>query len=350
MTIRQTVFTFLVGVFVTPIFAQLPVVQAIGGEGTKIDWASIKKQEEANSDGPGFFYSPCSQGLSPEHTSSTLKGQGSKVYGMANLTDNNPTTAWVEGVDGDGIGEWFEIKGITVNTIYNGYQSSPENWKNNSRVKRFKVYMDGHPLCFLDLTDEMGAQRFELPHHANWEDKLNFKFEIVEIYKGDKWADVCISHVDHIACCFAPNTLIILNNTNQNISNVKKGDEILCLDLDKGKNFYSTIQTTTQQRHLSLLEITTANHQISITPDHPLYIKNKGFVSMLQLLSKMDKNKSWEDLIGLEVLVFDSNTQETHYQPIRSIKKIEGDFNTHSILSIDKAKTYVANGFVNKTY
>jgi hypothetical protein len=348
MNLKQTLLTLSLGIISSNTFAQLPVVQAKGGEGTNITWSDIKKQVE--SEGNYFFDSNCAQGLSPEHASSTLKGQASKAYGINNLSDNNPMTAWVEGVEGYGIGEWFEVKGITVNAIYNGYQSSPENWKNNSRVKRFKVYMDGHPICFLDLTDEMGVQRFELPHHTNWEDKLNFKFEIVEVYQGDKWADVCISHIDHVACCFAPNTLIYLNNRSENISTIQEGTEVLCLDLDKGNTFYSTIKATAQQRHLSLLEITTADHQIAITPDHPLYIKDKGFVSLSQLLSKMEANKDWDDLVGLEVLVFDNATQKTHYQAIKSIQKTIGDFNTFSILSIDKAKTYIANGFVSKTY
>ena len=66
----------------------------------------------------------------PTKASSTLKGQGSKNYSIKNLIDDNPMTAWVEGVTGYGIGEWFEIKG-KANIIYNGYQSSPTNWKNN---------------------------------------------------------------------------------------------------------------------------------------------------------------------------------------------------------------------------
>lgn len=331
--------------------AQLPVVQAKGGDGISIDWRAVKEKASAE-DGPGFFDSPCAQGTTAMHASSTLKGQGSKNYKVQNVSDDDPMTAWVEGVNGYGIGEWFEVKAITVNTIYNGYQSSIKNFQSNSRVKRFKVYRHGEPICFLDLTDEMGAQHFELPHHVNWETQEIFKFEIVEVYKGEKWDDVCISHVDHVACCFAPNTQIRLSNTSsQAVDQLQEGTALLGIDLNTATTFESTVELTTSQRHLSLLEIATASHQIAITADHPLYVKNQGFISLGQLLVNQ-KYESWNDLekAAVQVLVYDEKSGKTIYETIKSIQKVEGDFNTHTILSISKGSTYVANGFVNKVY
>lgn len=351
MNLRLTVLTFFALTLSLQGFAQLPVVQAKGGQGTNVNWAEIKEKEDAVKDGPGFFYNGCAQGVSPEHASSTLESHGSKSYGLKNLADDNPMTAWVEGKLGYGIGEWFEVQAITVNVIYNGYQSSPKNWKNNSRVKRFKVYIDGKAVCLLDLTDEMGAQYFELPHRPNWENKANFRFEIVDVYKGDKWDDVCVSHVDHGACCFAPTTLIQLDAAKfQEINEVEEGAKVLCIDLESQKTFHATINKTTAQRHLSLLNVATASHSISITPDHPLHIKGKGFVSLAQLLSKMEADKSWTDLTGVEVMVYDEKSRTTHFEAIQSVEKVEGDFMTYTVLSINKGATYVANGFVNKTY
>lgn len=331
--------------------AQLPVVVAKGGDGTTIDWRSIQEKEDAG-DGPGFFYNSCAQGVYPIHATSTLKGQGSKNYNIENLSDNNPMTAWVEGVKGYGIGESFEVKGITVNVIYNGYQSSPNNWKYNSRVKRFKVYRHGEAICYLDLTDEMGAQYFELPHHVNWETKENFKFEIVEVYKGDKWEDVCISQIDHVACCFAPTTLISLaNQTTQVVQNLAEGTTLLAIDLETTETFASNVELTTNQRHLSLLEVTTAGHKISITADHPLYLKGQGFMSLARLRNQKNLS-SWPALTkaDVQVMVYDEKSKKTSFETIESIQKVEGDFNTYTILSISKGSTYVANGFVNKVY
>lgn len=330
---------------------ELPVVVAKGGDGIAIDWRPIKEEEDAT-DGPGFFYNDCAQGVNPIHATSTLKGQGSKTYNIENLSDDNPMTAWVEGVEGYGIGESFEVKAITVNVIYNGYQSSPKNWKYNSRVKRFKVYRHGEAICYLDLTDEMGAQHFELPHHVNWETKENFKFEIVEVYKGDKWEDVCISHIDHRACCFAPTTQISLaNQRTQSVQKLENGTTLLAIDLKTSETFASSVELTTSQRHLSLLEVTTASHQISITPDHPLYVKGQGFMSLAKLRNQK-KLSTWLALTKAEVqvMVYDEKTGKTTFETIESIQKVEGDFDTYTILSISKGSTYVANGFVNKVY
>lgn len=350
MNIKLLLMVLTVGLCTSEILGQLPVVQAKGGDGKSIDWVAMKKAAE-NEDGPGFFDNQCAQGVVPAHCSSDLKSKGHYTYTIKNLSDDNPMTAWVEGKLGYGIGEWFEVKAITVNTIYNGYQSSIKNWKENSRVKRFKVYYNGEPLCFLDLTDEMGAQHFELPHRVNWEHKSNFKFEIVEVYKGEKWDDVCISHVDHVACCFAPNTMIALENTAQAIEQLEEGTTVLGIDLDKEKTFMSKVELTTQQRHLSLLNVATKNYQISVTPSHPLYIKGKGFIALEQILSQYP-DKDWSDLtkMGLQVLVFDKAKEKMVYEPLTKVEKVEGDFQTYTILSLEKGSTYIANGFVNKVY
>jgi hypothetical protein len=171
------------------------------------------------------------------------------------------------------------------------------------------------------------------------------------VYKGDQWEDVCISHVDHSACCFAPTTQINLGTTQTDaINKIEQGATILSIDLETQKTFDATIEFTTAQRHLSLLNVATASHAISITPDHPLHVKGKGFVSLAQLLSKMDATKGWKDLTGIEVLVYNEETGTTQFEAIESVEKIKGDFTTHTILSLDKGATYIANGFVNKTY
>jgi hypothetical protein len=351
MNFKLVLVALLLFIFCTNAQTQLSVVKAKGGDGMSIDWRSIQAAENEE-DGPDFFYNDCAQGVSPVHASSTLKGQGSKNYNIGNLSDDNPMTAWVEGVKGYGIGESFEVKAITVNVIYNGYQSSPQNWKYNSRVKRFKVYRHGEAICYLDLTDEMGAQHFELPHYVNWETKQNFKFEIVEVYKGDKWEDVCISHLDHIACCFAPTTQISLaNQTTQTVQELVEGTTLLAIDLETSKTFASEVELTTTQRHLSLLEVATVSHQISITPDHPLYVKGQGFVSLAKLRNQKNL-QDWNALTktGVQVMVYNEKTKKTSFETIELIQKVEGDFNTYTILSISKGSTYVANGFVNKTY
>jgi len=347
----KKILSLLISCFLlTTLNAQLPIVKAVGGKGKQIDWASIKAKEEAK-DGPGFFYNNCAQGVRPMKASSTLSSQGSKNYSIKNLNDDNPMTAWVEGESGYGIGAWFEVEAMTVNTIYNGYQSSPRNWARNSRVKRFKVYVEGKAVCYLDLTDEMGAQHFELPHKIEWGKQQKFRFEIADVYKGSKWSDVCISHIDHVACCVHKTTQLVRNDLKQqSIEQIKDKDHLLGIDLTTGKTYTTTAQKVIRQPHLSLLQLKTKNHRIALTATHPIYIKGQGFMSLLQYRTKM-KLDSWQDCLdtAIKVKVWDAKTQTLSFETVEAIQKIEGQFETYTIFSA-QPQTYIANGFVSKTY
>jgi hypothetical protein len=183
-------------IFSASLYAQtLPTINAKGGKGQSVDWLPIKEEEHE-----GFFFNECAGIVEIVSASSELKPQGTKTYSVENLRDEDPMTAWVEGKPGYGIGESFSVRALTINTIYNGYQSTPLNWKNNSRVKKLKVYKDNKAICFLLLTDEMGEQVFTLPIKKDEEFHV-FKFEIVEVYKGLKWDDVAVSHVDYVEKC-----------------------------------------------------------------------------------------------------------------------------------------------------
>ena len=80
------------------------------------------------------------------YASSTLiDANGKYNYSSENITDMDPRTAWVEGENGYGTGEYIEFDGYndlvwsgTVINILNGFQKSISLWKNNSRVKTFK--------------------------------------------------------------------------------------------------------------------------------------------------------------------------------------------------------------------
>ena len=133
--------------------------------------------------------------------SSFLMSQGSNSYGPKNMFDKNPFTAWVEGVTGYGIGETITIEGPAPNYILNGYQKSIKSFVDNSRVKKFKIYLNGKPFCYLQLSDKMGLQYFDLPYidiegkniYLDRPDFFQWTFEIIEVYPGRKWKDTAIS-------------------------------------------------------------------------------------------------------------------------------------------------------------
>ena len=112
-------------------------------------------------------------------------------------------TAWVEGKKDEGIGEYLEYyfkndsPRITEIIISNGYMKSEETWKNNNRVKKLKLYVNGVPFGILNLKDSRTDQYFEmgiLGHNKNGTD-LILKFEILKVYKGSKHNDTAITEI-----------------------------------------------------------------------------------------------------------------------------------------------------------
>jgi hypothetical protein len=125
-------------------------------------------------------------------------------YGIENLNDGIPNTAWVEGAEGYGIGEkiFARIKGDrkTVNVsfwgirIANGYQQDSSTWNNYSRVKKLKVIHNSKPILIINLPDKMGVLT------AKWNANLMrlnngdlITFEILDVYKGDKYENTALS-------------------------------------------------------------------------------------------------------------------------------------------------------------
>lgn len=164
-------------------------------------------------------------------------------YSPHNLFDHDSATAWVEGEKGPGIGSYILI-GIRHGVkkyilLYNGYQQSESLFYKNNRVKELKLSLhigfilpeeDGGQFglqadtvpfgkdAFLSVKDAMGVQRFKLPfdltkihtfrkternrylkaHPGNnkVQDFIFIKFEILSVYKGNRWDDTCIAGIE----------------------------------------------------------------------------------------------------------------------------------------------------------
>jgi hypothetical protein len=120
-------------------------------------------------------------------------------YGPESLFDNADNTAWVEGVDGQGIGEWIVVEfdgSRLVKEIHikNGYMKDPALYQKNSRVKEIKVEFSEREKRSVVLQDSGAAQSVALPKDqplkANW-----VKFTIESVYPGTKWEDTAISEL-----------------------------------------------------------------------------------------------------------------------------------------------------------
>jgi len=151
-----------------------------------------------------------SWGVVPEYVSSELPLQKNNTYSRFNLGDRDPRTAWVEGENDYGIGEYIDMnihnEGSMTMSILNGYQKSIKSWKDNSRVKTFKVYVNGEEIVYLHLEDRMGEQNISFSsllsaNFDNWDElELVIRLEIFDVYPGNKWSDVAISGISVFAC------------------------------------------------------------------------------------------------------------------------------------------------------
>ncbi|MEO7990062.1 MAG: hypothetical protein ABI663_11000 [Chryseolinea sp.] len=153
----------------------------------------------------------CGGGQDTQAASSALQPFKDINYSAANAHDLSYKTAWIEGVPGYGIGESLtyhfppENPRITKIIVVNGYVKSKKSWTDNSRVKTLKAYLNDKPFAILNLADTRQEQEFEFSpignsDRADW-DKLKsapswtMKFEIIDIYKGEKYDDTAITEI-----------------------------------------------------------------------------------------------------------------------------------------------------------
>ncbi len=183
----------------------------------------------------GYFVYASSELPNPNQGDEPLN----RKYGVANLFDGDFTTPWVEGVDGNGVGQHIYVSipedCKTIN-ILNGYGKSKALFQQNNRVKRVKasLYTGINPVgalselaylfklkpfgkeFFLDLKDLDSLQTIAFPFVDNELNQLKesvkaayfeqftdpiyqmvtfIKFEIESVYKGSKYDDTCISEL-----------------------------------------------------------------------------------------------------------------------------------------------------------
>lgn len=122
-------------------------------------------------------------------------------YGMTHsanrVADGDASTAWVEGADGQGIGEsitfqfsgYHLVWGMRINA---GYQKSSDLYQKNSRPKKLKVsYSDGISESY-DLQDINDIQEIKF-RSTTLTDSITVTIE--SVYEGTKYEDVSISEI-----------------------------------------------------------------------------------------------------------------------------------------------------------
>jgi hypothetical protein len=146
--------------------------------------------------------------VGPSVRASSRLTQSGHSYPAEAAHDFDISTAWVEGKPGHGVGEYLEYtydltkepvqNGLAVTTahIFNGYRKSRHLWKANSRVRRFKLLVDGRPHALIDLVDTPKMQTVEFkPVPLPQKKRVVLRFEIVSVYAGTRYQDTAVTDI-----------------------------------------------------------------------------------------------------------------------------------------------------------
>ncbi|MBN1950300.1 MAG: hypothetical protein JW801_03800 [Bacteroidales bacterium] len=305
----------------------------------------------------------CGGGPYEVTASSCLQAQGENSYEPANAHDLSYKYAWVEGAEGYGIGEYLlytfaaNAPRITEIKVVNGYVKSQAAWENNSRVKKLKVYIDDKPYAILKLEDICGTQTFEVEPIGNsnrndWEamealPDWTLKFEIMEVYRGKKYADVAITEIyfDGLDVhCLAPGTPILMaDGTTRAIRSLKPGDRVLSFDAKSGSLTPAEIETVAYAVHCPVVTYTfESGRTITATPDHPFLVEKKGWSSC-----EPKKTKQYEGYKKVKKIeVGDIFAGAKGNDRLEKIEYINESTETYTISGLKGGDNFIANGLV----
>lgn len=148
----------------------------------------------------------CAGMVQKVYASSELAPYGGISYSASNAHDFKENTAWIEGKPDHGVGEYItyvfdysdepglaEYLGINKLLIANGYKKSRALWEANSRVKEFRMYVNGEHYADVQLADEFEIQTVTFDTILFKNGRKELRFEILEVYPGTKFKDTAIS-------------------------------------------------------------------------------------------------------------------------------------------------------------
>ena len=257
-------------------------------------------------------------------------------YGSTNLGDSDPTTCWAEGSKGNGVGEYILMtipENITTLRIRNGFQKNESIYNANNRPKKLELTLyatiepsgyvtETHNGFFIsealsitktELEDKIDYQEVntginwpdiyeELSHDNTFEkDRFILKIKILDVYKGNKWDDACISDINIV-----PSPYYNLTNDEQGfIKVVDYKSDTLFYD---SESIYSILEISPDAQWIIFIEMPAFIENSRVETIYRLYniekeefIENEDIVAMYGF--KKDSGKLY-----LECVIKDEDT------------------------------------------
>ncbi|MDR3002349.1 MAG: hypothetical protein LBU89_13940 [Fibromonadaceae bacterium] len=316
-------------------------------------------------------------------------------YLPENIHDGSYKTAWVPGVKGAkgyGIGEYITYHfnqatpEITKVIIANGYVKSEKAYRDNSRPKKLKMYIDNKLVAILNLQDirreqifkfepigsEEGLKKwneygkfyfgdkdrkekiFEEMNELNKLPRWTMKFEILEVYKGNKYDDTPITQIyfdnyfSGIGLCLGAGTKILMaDNSLKNIELIKAGDMIKSYDFENKKLIDTEVAKLLSAQHSNLKKLKFTDNEIITTTDHPFWTDKNAWAAIDAEKANnnyVQKTKVADLKKGDKIFVPEKNA----FSKILDIENISGSQMTYTI-DLSKSDNFIANGLLVKT-
>jgi hypothetical protein len=165
-----------------------------GEDGPRVQFVNIEKRWEMHH----HEYSvEASSTLAP-----TRGAGGRRTYDASNLKKDGPSTAWAEGVEGDGVGESLTLtlrppRKVSQITVLNGYYDyrNAALSEQNGRVAEFAVSINGRRPYAAVLPQEYGAHTNLIPVPAGAGAVETIKLTIRKVHPGTEFHDTCLSDI-----------------------------------------------------------------------------------------------------------------------------------------------------------
>jgi hypothetical protein len=128
--------------------------------------------------------------------SSVLEPTATSNFRPPNLVDGDLTTAWCEGEEGPGTGEWvrFEfLEPVVVDhlEIANGYQKDDDRFFSTARIKSLELEYSNGATQLVELLDTKDLQSITTTRRATeW-----IRLTVVSVYPDYEWEDAALSEV-----------------------------------------------------------------------------------------------------------------------------------------------------------
>jgi hypothetical protein len=134
------------------------------------------------------------------------KGDEEITYAASNVGDNDPNSAWVEGVKGDGVGESITLtlrtpRKVSFIAVQNGYCKFDDEsaYSKNGRPAEFSISInDGKPFTAAMPDERLTRHEHLIPVPDDVAEVKTIKLTIQKVYPGTKYQDTCISDIDLI--------------------------------------------------------------------------------------------------------------------------------------------------------